>query len=114
MTWREATRRKLAQRALERQLAYQERKAEHVRGHEDEVIRAMDLPLGLFAGVLPHEIKLCRRRIAVQPPSDLRRLPTPAGDSVAPQRGATVVTSRPRPPSGKAEHPFARARCLSD
>lgn len=41
MTWREATRRKLARRALERQLVYQERKAEHVRGHEDEVILAM-------------------------------------------------------------------------
>ena len=40
-TWREATRRKLAQRALERQLAYQERKAEHVRGHEEEIIAAM-------------------------------------------------------------------------
>ena len=40
-SWREATRRKLAHRALERQLAYQERKAEHVRGHEDEVISAM-------------------------------------------------------------------------
>jgi hypothetical protein len=43
-----------------------------------EVIRAMDLPSGLFAGVLPHEIELYRRRVAVQPPSDLRRLPTPA------------------------------------
>ena len=32
---------KLAQRALERQLAYQQRKAEHVRGHEDEIINAM-------------------------------------------------------------------------
>lgn len=41
MTWREATRRKLAHRALARQLAYQERKAEHLRGHEDEVILAM-------------------------------------------------------------------------
>ena len=41
MTWREATRKKLAQRALERQLVYQERKAERVRGHEDEVILAM-------------------------------------------------------------------------
>lgn len=41
MTWREAARKKLAERALERQLAYQERKAEHVRGHEDEVILAM-------------------------------------------------------------------------
>lgn len=41
MTWREATRRKLAHRALERQLAYQQRKAEHVRGHEEEVISAM-------------------------------------------------------------------------
>ncbi|HEV8186917.1 MAG TPA: class I SAM-dependent methyltransferase [Pyrinomonadaceae bacterium] len=37
MSWRQ----KLAQRALERQLAYQERKAEHVRGHEDEIINAM-------------------------------------------------------------------------
>ena len=42
MTWREATRKKLAERALERQLAYQEHKAEHFRGHEDEVIRAME------------------------------------------------------------------------
>ena len=41
MTWRDATRKKLAERALERQLAYQERKAQHVRGHEDEVILAM-------------------------------------------------------------------------
>jgi SAM-dependent methyltransferase len=41
-TWRQATRRKLAQRALERQLAYQERKAAHLRGHEDEVIRTME------------------------------------------------------------------------
>ena len=31
----------LARRALERQLAYQERKAQHVRGHEDEIINAM-------------------------------------------------------------------------
>ena len=37
MTWR----RKLAQRALERQLAYQQHKAEHIRGREDEVIAAM-------------------------------------------------------------------------
>ena len=37
MTWRQ----RLAHRALERQLAYQERKAEHVRGHEDEIINAM-------------------------------------------------------------------------
>jgi len=37
MNWR----RKLAQRALERQLAYQQHKAEHLRGHEDEVIVAM-------------------------------------------------------------------------
>lgn len=41
MTWREATRRKLAHRALERQLAYQQYKAQHVRGHEEEVIAAM-------------------------------------------------------------------------
>ena len=37
MNWR----RKLAQRALERQLAYQQNKAQHLRGHEDEVIAAM-------------------------------------------------------------------------
>src|SRR5688500_15941368 len=41
MAWGETTRRKLAQRALERQLAYQQRKAEHVRGHEEEIIAAM-------------------------------------------------------------------------
>src|SRR5687768_18002239 len=34
-------RRKLAQRALERQLAYQQHKAQHLRGHEEEVIAAM-------------------------------------------------------------------------
>ncbi|HVF23266.1 MAG TPA: class I SAM-dependent methyltransferase [Pyrinomonadaceae bacterium] len=34
-------RRKLARRALERQLNYQEKKAEHLRGHEEEVIAAM-------------------------------------------------------------------------
>ena len=37
MNWR----RKLAQRALERQLAYQQDKAKHLRGREDEVIAAM-------------------------------------------------------------------------
>jgi SAM-dependent methyltransferase len=37
MTWRK----RLAHRALERQLAYQQRKAEHVRGREDEIILAM-------------------------------------------------------------------------
>ena len=37
MNWR----RKLAQRALERQLAYQQHKALQLRGHEDEVIAAM-------------------------------------------------------------------------
>lgn len=41
MSWGESTRRKLALRALERQLAYQKRKAEHLRGHEEEVISAM-------------------------------------------------------------------------
>jgi SAM-dependent methyltransferase len=40
-SWREQKRKELAHRALERQLAYQQRKAEHVRGHEDEVIAAM-------------------------------------------------------------------------
>ena len=38
---RESRRKKLAQRALERQLEYQEKKAQHVRGHEEEVILAM-------------------------------------------------------------------------
>jgi SAM-dependent methyltransferase len=41
MSWRGKTRQKLAQRALERQLAYQQRKAEHVRGREDEIISSM-------------------------------------------------------------------------
>jgi len=41
MSWGDKTRQKLAHRALERQLAYQERKAKHVRGHEDEVVNAM-------------------------------------------------------------------------
>lgn len=34
-------RRKLAQRALERQLAYQQHKAQHLRGHENDVLLAM-------------------------------------------------------------------------
>jgi SAM-dependent methyltransferase len=41
MSWGNATRQKRARRALERQLEYQQRKAEHVRGREDEVIFAM-------------------------------------------------------------------------
>lgn len=41
MSWGKSTRRKLARRALERQLEYQQRKAEQVRGREDEVIVAM-------------------------------------------------------------------------
>jgi len=41
MSWGDRTRQKLAHRALERQLAYQERKAEHVRGREDEIVNAM-------------------------------------------------------------------------
>lgn len=41
MSWRDRTRQKLAHRALERQLAYQERKAAHVRGREGEIIDAM-------------------------------------------------------------------------
>ena len=36
-----STRRKLARRALERQLQYQRNKAQHLRGHEAEVIAAM-------------------------------------------------------------------------
>jgi SAM-dependent methyltransferase len=39
--WGDAARRRLAQRALERQLAYQQHKAEHVRGREEEIIAAM-------------------------------------------------------------------------
>jgi SAM-dependent methyltransferase len=36
-----SSRRKLARRALERQLQYQQKKAQHLKGHEDEVIAAM-------------------------------------------------------------------------
>ena len=36
-----SSRKRLAQRALERQLACQQRKAEHVRGREEEIIAAM-------------------------------------------------------------------------
>lgn len=41
MSWREKNRQRLAHRALERQLAYQQQKAEHVRGREDEIINSM-------------------------------------------------------------------------
>lgn len=41
MSWGDRTRQKLAHRALERQLAYQQRKAGHVRGREDEIVSAM-------------------------------------------------------------------------
>src|ERR1044072_8771693 len=41
MSWGNKTREKLAHRALERQLAYQERKAVHARGREDEIVNAM-------------------------------------------------------------------------
>lgn len=41
MIWGEATRRRLARRALERQLVYQQRKAVHVRGREEEIIASM-------------------------------------------------------------------------
>ena len=37
----QSVRRKLARRALERQLNYQEKKAQHLKGHEEEVIAAM-------------------------------------------------------------------------
>ena len=43
-----------------------------------EAIRAVGLPADLFAGVLPHELELYRRRVAVEPPSELRRHPEPA------------------------------------
>jgi SAM-dependent methyltransferase len=41
MRFREKTRQRLARRALERQLEYQQRKAEQVRGREEEIIAAM-------------------------------------------------------------------------
>lgn len=41
MIWRAKTRQRLAQRALERQLDYQQRKAEHLRGREAEILVAM-------------------------------------------------------------------------
>src|SRR5690348_14751410 len=41
MMWGEAARRRLAQRALERQLAYQQHKAQHVHGREEEIIASM-------------------------------------------------------------------------
>ena len=41
MSWRDKSRHKLAQRALERQLDYQQRKAQHLPGHEGEVVAAM-------------------------------------------------------------------------
>jgi SAM-dependent methyltransferase len=41
MSWGGKTRQKLAHRALERQLAYQQGKAKLVRGREDEVVSAM-------------------------------------------------------------------------
>ena len=40
--WRASNRRKLAQRALERQLAYQKRKARELSGHEDDVVHALE------------------------------------------------------------------------
>src|SRR5215510_9386799 len=40
-SWRDRNRHKLAVRALERQLEYQQRKSEHLRGHEDDVMLAM-------------------------------------------------------------------------
>jgi hypothetical protein len=40
-----------------------------------QAIRAIGLPGDLFADALPHEVELYRQRVAVQPPSDLRRLP---------------------------------------
>jgi SAM-dependent methyltransferase len=47
-----STRRKLARRALERQLEYQEKKAQHVKGHEAEVIAAMQRSSQRGRGVL--------------------------------------------------------------
>src|SRR5271165_222278 len=43
-----------------------------------QTIRAVGLPADLFADALPHELELYRRRVAAQPPSDLRRLPEAA------------------------------------
>jgi hypothetical protein len=41
-------------------------------------IHAIALPDGLFDDALPDEIDLCRRHVAVEPPSDLRSLPEAA------------------------------------
>ena len=37
--------------------------------------RRLGLPAGLFADCSPAELELCRRRVAVKPPSELRRHP---------------------------------------
>ncbi len=42
VTGPESTQKKLARRALERQLEYQEKKAQHLKGREEEVILAME------------------------------------------------------------------------
>jgi SAM-dependent methyltransferase len=52
MSWRKKTRHKLARRALERQLAYQQRKAQHVRGREEEIIAAMKRSSGRVRDLL--------------------------------------------------------------
>jgi len=43
-----------------------------------QAIREVGLPADLFVDALPHELELYRQRVAVQPPSDLRRLPEAA------------------------------------
>lgn len=43
-----------------------------------ELVRKIELPAGLFDGVLPHEIERFRRRVSIEAPYELRRHPEAA------------------------------------
>jgi hypothetical protein len=43
-----------------------------------ELVRKIELPAGLFDGVLPHEIERYRRRVSTEAPYELRRHPEAA------------------------------------
>ncbi len=43
-----------------------------------DLVRQIELPPGLFDGVLPHELDRYRRRVAIEAPYELRRHPEPA------------------------------------
>jgi hypothetical protein len=43
-----------------------------------ELIRQIELPPGLFDGVLAHELERCRRRVSTEAPYELRRHPEAA------------------------------------